>query len=123
MNFSPKAGSAPGFLYAGAVMAEEIALVVPSKSPLRRRSIEGAVGMLAGLVLACLAGPAFVSFWYKPPSGDAFNCSGTVTEALSYFVKLQLVAGLLGGSILLLGSFLFRRMLRKRREARAVPSA
>jgi hypothetical protein len=79
--------------------------------------------MLAGLVFACLSGPQFVSFWYKPPSGDAFNCSGTVTEALSYFVKLQLVAGLLGGSLLLAISFLLRRTLRKRREARVAPSA
>jgi len=104
-------------------MAEEIAVAANTKSTLRRRGLEGAVGTLLGLVLACLSGPQFVSFWYKPPSGDAFNCAGTVTEALSYFVKLQLVAGLIGGSLILLVSFLFRRMLRKRREARAVPSA
>jgi hypothetical protein len=46
-----------------------------------------------------------------------------VGEALSYFVKLQLTAGLLGSSFILLVSFMLRRMLRKRREARAVPSA
>jgi hypothetical protein len=99
-------------------MAEEV-VVVSKTSPLRRRAIEGAVGMLAGLVLACLTGPQFVSFWYKPPSGDAFSCAGTVSEALAYFVKLQLGAGVLGGGFILLTSLLFRRMLRKRREARA----
>jgi hypothetical protein len=102
-------------------MPEEV--VVASKpNPLRRRSVEAAVGMLAGLVLACLSGPAFVSFWYKPPSGDAFSCAGTVTEALAYFVKLELFAGLAGGSLILLVSFFIRRMLRKRREARTAPT-
>jgi hypothetical protein len=98
-------------------MAEEV-VVISKTSPVRRRAIEAAVGMLAGLVLACLSGPAFVSFWYKPPSGDAFSCAGTVTEALAYFVKLELFAGVVGGGFILLVSFLFRRMLRKRREAR-----
>jgi len=102
-------------------MAEEV-VVVSKTSPVRRRAVEGAVGMLAGLVLACLSGPAFVSFWYKPPSGDAFSCAGTVTEALSYFVKLELFAGLAGGGFILLMSFLLRRMLRKRREARTAPT-
>ena len=103
-------------------MAEEV-VVITKPSPLRRRGIEGAIGMLTGLVLACLAGPKFVSFWYKPPSGDAFNCAGTVTDALAYFVELQLVLGLIGGAFILLMSFLFRRMLRKRREARVASSA
>jgi hypothetical protein len=102
-------------------MAEEVVVAKPNL--VRRRAIEGAVGMLAGLVLACLAGPAFVSFWYKPPSGDAFNCAGTVTEALAYFVKLELFAGMLGGAFILLTSFLLRRMLRKRREARTAVGA
>jgi hypothetical protein len=105
------------------VMTEEL-VVAPKQSPLRRRGIEAAVGTLAGLVLACVSGPAFVSTWYKPLSDAATNQCGTdVKSALSDFVKLQLITGLIGGVILLLGSFLFRRMLRKRREARAVPSA
>jgi len=108
-------------LYASPLMAEELVVVTKNRS-LRRRAVEGAVGMLAGLVVACLSGPAFVSFWYKPPSGDAFSCAGTVTEALAYFVKLELFAGLVGGAFILLVSFLFRRALRKRREARALPT-
>jgi hypothetical protein len=103
-------------------MSEEV--VVASKpNPLRRRGIEGAVGMLAGLIIACISGPQLVSFLYKPPSGDAFNCAGSVTEALKYFVELQLVAGVIGGAFILLVSFLLRRMLRKRREAKMAPSA
>lgn len=104
-------------------MAEE--LVVTSKpNPLRRRGIEAAVGTLAGLVLACVVGPQFVSAWYKPLSGAAtIQCGNDVTAALGDFVKLQLGAGVVGGALLLLASFMFRRMLRKRREARAVPSA
>lgn len=98
-------------------------LVVASKSsPLRRRGVEAAIGMLVGLVVACLNGPWLVSLLYTPPSGDTLSCGGPVTHALAYFVKLQILAGLLGGGVLLLLSFLVRRMLRKRREARAVPS-
>jgi hypothetical protein len=102
-------------------MAEEV-VVVSKTSPVRRRAIEGAVGMLAGLVLACLSGPAMVSKLYRPLSGNADVCGQPVIEALSYFVKLQLIAGLVGGSIILALSFLFRRMLRKRREARVAPT-
>jgi hypothetical protein len=102
-------------------MAEEV-VVVSKTSPIRRRAIEVAVGMLAGLVLACLSGPAMVSKLYRPLSGNADVCGQPVIEALSYFVKLQLIAGLVGGTIILLVSFLFRRMLRKRREARTAPT-
>lgn len=104
-------------------MAQEL-VVTAKPNPLRRRGIEAAVGTLAGLVLACVVGPQFVSAWYKPLSGAAtIQCGNDVTAALSDFVKLQLVAGVIGGVILLVASFMFRRMLRKRREARVVPSA
>jgi len=103
-------------------MAEEI-VVATSKSSLRRRGIEGAIGVLAGLVVACLNGPWLVSLLYTPPSGDTVSCGGPVTNALAYFVKLQLISGLIGGALILLVSFLLRRTLRKRREAKTVPSA
>ena len=96
--------------------------VVTKPSLLRRRAIEGAIGALGGLVIACLNGPWLVSLLYTPPSGDTVSCGGPVTNALSYFVKLQLLSGLVGGVCILLGSFLFRRMLRKRREASAPAS-
>jgi hypothetical protein len=110
-------------LYAARVMANEIDVVAPQSSALRRRGIEGALGALIGLAGACLNGPWLVSLLYTPPSGDTVSCGGPVTNALSYFVKLQIVSGLIGGVVLLLISFVVRRTLRKRREARAVPSA
>ena len=100
----------------GALMTE--AIVEVKASPLRRRAIEGSLGMLVGVVFACLNGPWLLSLLYTPPSGDALSCGPTVDNALSYFVKLQLVAGVVGGAAILVGSFLFRRMLRERREAR-----
>jgi hypothetical protein len=98
-------------------MAE--AVVIASKpSPLRRRAIEGLLGLLAGLVIVCMNGPGLLSVLYTPPSGDALSCGPTVTNALAYFVKLQLLSGLIGGGVVLLISFMVRRMLRKRRETR-----
>jgi hypothetical protein len=111
----------PGSIYAAPLMAEEV-LVVSKSSPVRRRASEGAIGMLAGLVIACLNGPWLVSKLYRPLSGNADVCGQPVTEALSYFVKLQLVSGLAGGTFILVMSFSFRRMLRKRREARTAPT-
>ncbi len=102
-------------------MAEEV-VVITKTNPVRRRAIEGAVGMLAGLVLACVNGPWLVSLLYTPPSGDTLSCGGPVTNALTYFVKLQLISGVIGGGFILLVSFLFRRMLSKRREARTAPT-
>ncbi len=101
-------------------MAE--AVVVAKPHPVRRRAIEGTVGMLAGLVLACINGPWLVSLLYTPPSGDTLSCGGPVTNALTYFVKLQLISGAIGGGFILLMSFLFRRMLKKRREGRTAPT-
>ena len=102
-------------------MSEEV-VVAPKPNLLRRRAIEGTVGMLAGLVIACLNGPWLVSKLYRPLSGNADVCGQPVTEALTYFVKLQLVSGLIGGTFILLVSFLFRRMLRKRKESRTAPT-
>ena len=102
-------------------MPEEV-VIATKPNLLRRRAIEGSVGMLVGLVIACLNGPWLVSKLYRPLSGNADVCGQPVTEALSYFVKLQLVSGLIGGSFILVVSFLFRRMLRKRKEARTAPT-
>ena len=102
-------------------MSEAIAPV--KAPPLRRRAIEGSLGVLVGLIFACFNGPWLLSLLYTPPSGDALSCGPPVNNALAYFVKLQLTAGLVGGAMLLLGSFFFRRMLRKRREARTAAGA
>lgn len=99
----------------------EQAVVVTKSSPVRRRAVEGALGILLGLMVACLNGPALLSLLYTPPSAS-LSCGPTVTEALAYFVKLQLSFGLIGGAIILLASFLLRRMWRRRQEARTAPS-
>jgi hypothetical protein len=103
-------------------MSEEV-VVGTKTNPLRRRAVEVVIGMLGGLVIACLNGPWLVSLLYTPPSGDTLSCGGPVTNALAYFVKLQLISGIVGGAFIFLGSFLVRRMLRKRREGRMAPSA
>ena len=101
-------------------MPEEV-VVVTKPHTTRRRAIEGSLGMLAGIVFACMNGPWLLSLLYTSPRGNTL-CGNDVNDALAYFVKLQLTFGILGGVLLLLGSFLFRRMLRKRREASAAPS-
>ena len=63
-------------------MPEEV-VVATKPNLLRRRAIEGSVGMLAGLVIACLNGPWLVSKLYRPLSGNADVCGQPVTEALS----------------------------------------
>jgi hypothetical protein len=101
-------------------MTEQV--VVASKgSPARRRAIEGALGVLAGIVIACLNGPALLGLLYTSPRGNTL-CGNDVNDALAYFVKLQLGFGLVGGILLLVASFFVRRMWRKRRETGAAPS-
>ena len=104
-------------------MSEAIVALQVKASPVRRRAMEGALGMLVGVVFACVNGPWLLSLLYTPPSGDALSCGPTVNNALAYFVKLQLVAGVVGGGAILVGSFFFRRMLRKRRDARGSAGA
>ena len=97
-------------------MAEEAVVVTPPNTT-RRRAIEGSLGVLAGIVFACLNGPWLLSLLYTSPRGNTL-CGNDVNDALAYFVKLQLGFGIAGGVCLLLASFLIRRMLRKRRESR-----
>lgn len=96
-------------------------VVVTKQSPVRRRAIEGALGVLVGVVFACLNGPWLLSLLYTSPRGNTL-CGNDVNDALAYFVKLQLTFGVLGGVFILIASFVIRRMLRKRREATAAPS-
>jgi hypothetical protein len=117
--FSTTGSAMQRSLYAGPAMTEEV-VVVSKSSPVRRRAIEGALGLFGGLVFACLNGPWLLSLLYTPPSGT-ISCGPPVTDALNYFVKLQLISGLIGGVALLFASFLVRRMWRKRREARTAP--
>ena len=80
-----------------------------------KRALEGAIGAVLGFVAACLAGPALISWWYEPPSKDAFSCAGSVRTALGQFVTLQLVCAGVGAVMLGLILFLIRRALAKRR--------
>ena len=103
-------------------MAEE-ALVATPPNLLKRRLVEGSIGMLLGIGFACVNGPWLLSLLYTPPSGDALSCGPTVSNALNYFVKLQITAGLIGGGLLLVGSFLLRRMWKNRSASKTAPSA
>jgi hypothetical protein len=102
-------------------MTEEV-VVISKPNLLRRRAIEGALGVLVGVVFACLNGPWLLSLLYTSPRGNTL-CGNDVNDALAYFVKLQLTFGVLGGAFLLLVSFFVRRLVRKRREARPVPTS
>jgi divalent metal cation (Fe/Co/Zn/Cd) transporter len=75
----------------------------------RKLALELAVGAILGFVGWSLGGPAVISLWYAPPSRDAFSCAGTVKEALSQFVTMQLVCAFAGGAVLALALFLIRR--------------
>lgn len=101
-------------------MSEQV-VVVSKGSPVRRRAIEGALGILVGIVFACMNGPWLLSLLYTSPRGNTL-CGNDVNDALAYFVKLQLGLGLAGGAFLLLASFLVRRVWRKRGAASTAPS-
>jgi hypothetical protein len=85
----------------------------------KRIAIPLGAGTLLGLIGSSLGGPAVISLWYKPPSGDAFSCAGSVQNALSQFVTMQLICALAGGVLLTVAFFLTSRSLEKRRSARA----
>jgi len=98
------------------------ALVATPESRPKRRAVEVAFGALVGLVFACLNGPWLLSLLYRPISSSAVSCGPDVTDALAYFVRLQLISGAVGGVLLLTLSFLIRRALRRRRASRALPT-
>ena len=62
----------------------------------RRLALELAIGAVLGFVAWSLTGPTVISWWYEPPSKDAFSCAGSVRIALAQFVKMQLGAALFG---------------------------
>ncbi|HEX4338444.1 MAG TPA: hypothetical protein VH062_21205 [Polyangiaceae bacterium] len=88
-------------------------------SSTRRVVIAAGGGALAGLAGSSLGGPAVISWWYEPPSRDAFSCAGSVKSALSQFVVMQFVCAAIGGVILSLIVFFIRRAMAKRQSARA----
>jgi hypothetical protein len=90
-------------------------------STTRRIVIAAGAGALLGLAGSSLGGPAVISWWYEPPSKDAFSCAGSVKSALSQFVVMQFVCAAIGGVILALSFFFIRRAMAKRQAARVQP--
>lgn len=81
-----------------------------SRSRVRLVALQLAIGALLGFVLWSIFGPQVVSWWYEPPSKDAFSCAGSVRGALGDFVKYQLLAALAGAIVVIL-LVLLARML------------
>ena len=65
-------------------------------SPIVRIAIALGLGAFFGLTAAGLGGPSVISWWYEPPSRDAFSCAGSVKNALGQFVVAQLTCGAIG---------------------------
>ena len=93
-------------------MAEEL-----SKTNHRRTLLAACVGVILGFASACIKGPTLVSWLFKPLQ-DSFSCSGSVNEALTQFVELQLGFAVLGGVLALVALFFWRRFIRRRAEAK-----
>jgi hypothetical protein len=91
----------------------------PTPSPLKRLGVELALGAVLGFVGASAGGPTLISWWYEPPSKDAFSCAGSVRTALSQFVTMQLVCAAVGGAVLAIILFFSRRALQKRDAAKS----
>jgi len=96
-------------------MADEKPSVLKDEKPgvLKKTILQLGAGVALGFLVACLFGPRVISFWYQPPSKDAFSCAGSVESALTQFVWLQLGFAAVGGLglwlALVFGGRLFRR--------------
>jgi hypothetical protein len=84
-----------------------------SGTTLKLVSAQLAGGAVLGFVLSSVFGPTVISWWYEPPSRDAFSCAGSVRTALGQFVTMQLVAAGVGAVVLTLLVFLIRRAMRR----------
>lgn len=93
-----------------------------SGSPFKWVVAQLAGGAALGFIASNLFGPTVISWWYKPPSQDAFSCAPTVESALGQFVTMQLVAATLGGIGLTLIVFLIKRALRNRGQHKPSPA-
>jgi uncharacterized membrane protein YesL len=80
-------------------------------------------GAVLGFAGSSLGGPSVISWWYEPPSKDAFSCASSVRTALSQFVTMQLISAGIGAVGLALIVYVIRRALKNRAQNRqAVPS-
>jgi|SRR5688572_16453600 hypothetical protein len=73
-------------------------------------------GAVVGFAGSSLFGPAVISWWYEPPSKDAFSCAGSVRQALSQFVTMQLICAGIGAVVLAIIGYVIRRALRNRAQ-------
>jgi hypothetical protein len=85
----------------------------------KRVAIRMTVGALLGLGAWSLSGPKVISWWYEPPSKDAFSCAGSVRGALSQFVYSQLIAAAVGATVVAIVVGLLRRWWDQRGAAAA----
>jgi hypothetical protein len=86
-------------------------------SVVKKTILQLGVGVALGFLLAGLVGPRLISFWYQPPSKDAFSCASSVENALTQFVWLQLGCAALGGIGLWLAIFFGGRLWRRKGSA------
>ena len=91
-------------------------------SPILRIAMQVGAGALLGLTGSSLGGPSVISWWYEPPSKDAFSCAGSVKSALSQFVTMQLICAAAGGVLVAVAFFVGSRSFAKRKSATAVSS-
>lgn len=75
----------------------------------KRTATGAAIGAVLGFVAWSVIGPAVISWWYEPPSKDAFSCAGSVKTALSQFVMMQLISAAIGAGGLAVTLFALRR--------------
>jgi len=92
------------------------------KSHRRRTWLFACVGVILGFAGASAWGPELVSLLFKPLQ-DSFSCSGSVNQALTQFVRLQLTLAALGGASALAVLFFWRRFMRRRAEAKQSPAS
>lgn len=97
----------------GEAKTNDIQTTAPVASAARRGALGASLGAVLGLVAWSLAGPAVISWWYEPPSRDAFSCAGSVKTALSQFVTMQLVSAAVGAVGVGLLFFALRRARRQ----------
>ena len=81
----------------------------PRPSIVKRTGVGAAIGAVLGFVVWSFVGPAVISWWYEPPSKDAFSCAGSVKTALSQFVTMQLISAAVGAAVLGVILFVLRR--------------
>jgi hypothetical protein len=74
-------------------------------------------GAVLGFAGSSVVGPTMISWWYEPPSKDAFSCAGSVRTALSQFVTMQLICASLGALVLTVIVLLVRRALKNRAQS------